>query len=519
MSDKDSRRRFGDGPFRAGLPRERTPLRDNLESIAIAIVLVLCVRQVVAEAFRIRHGSMAPTLVGEHREIRCRNCGWVFEVGRNNTTQGGEVECPNCRYHWPGASRLGPHGMPLRFRRPEWLWHEARTEAGEVVRGTDAANRAWRGSARIFVNKFIYWVRDPRRWEVVVFLYPVFDARCPICGWVGHVASVNGERCPDCGSEELQVESKNYIKRIVGLPGERVRLHNGDVYINGELRRKPPEVQKGLWFHVFDSRFMPREEVVPTWEMGSDERRWTRDPETGALSVDARGMERPVMAAFARPVTDFYPYDGPSVRVAPNRLRSTGQEKVGDGRIRALVCPESAPGPSGAAVLSIEDAGHRFDCLFSAESVVLKDSGSIVREEEGAALDSAEPRWICLENYDDRVVARVGGEAVLTYEYEGRPVNSHGVWFGARDLKLRWERIAIQRDVHYLNVPNGTASEPEHELGPDEYFVLGDNSPASADSRRWSHAGIPRDNIIGRAFFVFWPVQDMKWLSGGEADW
>ncbi|MGD2174575.1 MAG: hypothetical protein PVJ27_04155, partial [Candidatus Brocadiaceae bacterium] len=95
-----------DSAFRSGPPRERTPLRDNLESIALAILLVLCVRQMVVEAFRIRHGSMAPTLLGEHREIRCPNCGWVFYVGKDKVGQDGEVECPNCRYHWPGASRL-----------------------------------------------------------------------------------------------------------------------------------------------------------------------------------------------------------------------------------------------------------------------------------------------------------------------------------------------------------------------------------------------------------------------------
>lgn len=518
MSDKEKKGRFRDSPFRAGPPRERTPLRDNLESIAIAIVLVLCVRQVVAEAFRIRHGSMAPTLVGEHRELRCPNCGWAFEVGRGNAGQDGGVECPNCRYHWAGASRLGPRGMPLRFRKPEWLWHEAQTEAGEVIRSTEAANRIWRGSARIFVNKFIYRLRAPRRWEVVVFLYPVFDARCPDCGWVGHVLSVNGEKCPECGSEELQVSSKNYIKRIVGLPGERVRLRDGDVYINGELRRKPMAAQKGLWFHVFDSRFVPRRQVVPTWNMSQDAERWTRDAESGSFSVDALGTDEPVTVGFARAITDFYPYDGPSVRVAPSRLRSTGQHSVGDCRVRASVRAEEV-GAAGAAVLSIEDAGHRLDCFFTPQSVVLEDSGEVVREEECAALGGSDPRWICLENYDDRVVARVDGKPVLTYEYEGRPVSSRGLWLGARDARLRWERVVVERDVHYVNVSNHGPAEPEWELGEGEFFVLGDNSPASSDSRRWSHAGIPRGNIIGRAFFVFWPVQDMKWMGGGGSDW
>ena len=55
------------------------------------------------------------------------------------------------------------------------------------------------------------------------------------------------------------------------------------------------------------------------------------------------------------------------------------------------------------------------------------------------------------------------------------------------------------------------------ELGRDEFFVLGDNTPASADARCWNSPGIgnnqhqyrqgtvPRDYLVGKAFFVYWP--------------
>ena len=54
-------------------------------------------------------------------------------------------------------------------------------------------------------------------------------------------------------------------------------------------------------------------------------------------------------------------------------------------------------------------------------------------------------------------------------------------------------------------------------LEDDQFFVLGDNSPASADSRVWLNKGfgnnglryragvVPREYMVGKAFFVYWP--------------
>ena len=41
-------------------------------------------------------------------------------------------------------------------------------------------------------------------------------------------------------------------------------------------------------------------------------------------------------------------------------------------------------------------------------------------------------------------------------------------------------------------------------LPPDHYMVMGDNTVNSADSRSWG--SFPRDNVIGRSFFVYWPI-------------
>jgi len=43
-------------------------------------------------------------------------------------------------------------------------------------------------------------------------------------------------------------------------------------------------------------------------------------------------------------------------------------------------------------------------------------------------------------------------------------------------------------------------------VGPDEYFVMGDNRGDSSDSRAWGF--VPRQNIIGKVVIVYWPLNE-----------
>jgi len=48
------------------------------------------------------------------------------------------------------------------------------------------------------------------------------------------------------------------------------------------------------------------------------------------------------------------------------------------------------------------------------------------------------------------------------------------------------------------------SSNEEYTVPQDHYFMLGDNTRFSADSRVWGP--VPRQNLIGRPAVIFWPL-------------
>lgn len=66
--------------------------------------------------------------------------------------------------------------------------------------------------------------------------------------------------------------------------------------------------------------------------------------------------------------------------------------------------------------------------------------------------------------------------------------------------------------AEYVTQPGEFSKNRVITLGPDEYFVDGDNRPYSSDSRAWGP--ITKSAIVGRAFFVYWPPKQAGAVPG-----
>jgi signal peptidase I len=556
-------------------------IREVIESIVIAFVLAFLFRTFEAEAFVIPTGSMAPTLMGRHKDVVCDQCGYSFQVSasdevdnRSNQLNGNEVisaTCPMCRH----TMYLGPNDKG------------------------DSNYPSYKGD-RILVGKFPYEFGEPKRWDVVVFKYP----------------------------EEART---NFIKRLVGLPGETLRITHGDVFLVGAdgkttIVRKPPHKILAMMQPVYDTQY-----VAPQIVQGGWPARWIASPATSWKTTDFKSYQAEGHAAgevwlqyqhrlpsyddWKRTLTeaptslnikpqlisDFSAYNTEGTLNGPdnapffgdrnqwlNQAFTTATDRgavltgppplgyqmglhwVGDLVLEANVEVENA---QGELILELVKGGRHFQCRVELANgkATLRISGlEGFQPTAQTAVQGPGSYRLMLANVDQQLVLWVNGRAV-SFEGPGIVAGSEGGavayqlpdpnWqpqlddleparIGARGAKLKVDRLRIYRDLYYIAVGGqgeyyggplsdfdssnspfrnyppvreadvaqafsdpsrweafGRSRAADFPLKADQFFMLGDNSAESKDSRLWGNNErfVSRELLIGKALVIYWP--------------
>ena len=129
----------------------------------------------------------------------------------------------------------------------------------------------------------------------------------------------------------------------------------------------------------------------------------------------------------------------------------------------------------------------------------------------------------------DKITRRVREPArgdVVVFKAPG----ANGEEFIKRIIGLPAEKIAIDNGKIYINdklleesyigsnirtAPGiFLQNQPDVEVPLNHYFVLGDNRPSSSDSRTWGF--ISKEDITGRAWFIYWPVSSIGVVKAVE---
>jgi signal peptidase I len=104
---------------------------------------------------------------------------------------------------------------------------------------------------------------------------------------------------------------------------------------------------------------------------------------------------------------------------------------------------------------------------------------------------------------------------VIVFHYPGNPEED----YIKRLIGLPGDEIRVDGGLVYIN--GQSQNEPYISAPPayrgdwvvpsDSFFVLGDNRNQSSDSHSWGF--VPKENVIGKALIIYWPIDQIKILD------
>ena len=371
----------------------RTPWRDNVEALTVAIVLAIVLKYFVVEAYKIPSPSMQPTLMGSPET-------GVFD--------------------------------------------------------------------RILVDKLSYHVRAPERFEVAVFRYPL-------------------ER------------SKSFVKRIVGVGPEEFTIRSGDLWHRAsaaepwQILRRPRAVLLGM-LRALDlgpppdgapSRWRPLGAAELAWSSAGRELR-ARGPGTARFAHDRYALE-----SFVDSYADGYP---PGLAGDVRWTKPAGMNEVGDVRVEGLV--RALEGLEHVAVVLTE--GERtYRLVLPGPAAPASAAPSL--EVEGLAPSAGTPARASAEafrlpagravrfafqNMDDELAFELDGHTLLTLPVPEAERARSALCLQVEGSGADFAELQVWRDVYYTS---DRLLEPSIWIPEGSYYMLGDNTQDSSDSREWRY--------------------------------
>ncbi len=424
-------------------------LRETIESIVIAFVLAFLFRTFEAEAFVIPTGSMSPALQGRHKDVDCSECGYRFRVTASEEererTQHDfyKADSPKAReflqqHRLAAQSLFDIVGGICPMCRQTMAFHKDMAEEhSDLVSFANVEDEPSYPGDRILVNKYGYAYHEPERWDVVVFKYP--------------------------GNGEM-----NYIKRLVGLPGETLQVYQGDVFSRPledrgdfHIERKPADTMAAMLQPVHDTFYEPTVLHNAGWPLrwSPTNDGWQVDVEPGehtvrqqfhvdaeeadsvawlryrhmvptednwsaartitqAGEIDPQAKVRLLEAARPQLIRDFNSYNALKIRWSVLKSgwyspqRHLGLYWVGD---LAFDCEVEIEQPRGELVLDLVEAGKHFSCTIDLQTGVATlgiDGAQDYQPSATTSVNSAGSYRLRFANVDDQLLLWVDGDVV-----------------------------------------------------------------------------------------------------------
>ncbi len=513
---------------------ELETVRNTVESTWVAIVLAFVLRAFLFEAFVIPTGSMAPRLMGEHWDLVCPACGYEYAYGKPKEPPG-----------QPGLNPRRRH-LPTYARCPNCRFNYADRESPQFFNAGD----------RVFVLKYLYRFREPEPWDVVVFTNPQDNHERYIKRLIGlpgeQIEIVHGDifvRRPDGERWEIRRKPPKAQQVMWQVVFDNDYRPNAQYLSFSDCPRWISTSEPTSWdLSGFGGRrfaFLgdgrsgellfkaPRDAFLPRYGYNSPQR-------------EEQGINNPIdVCSDLKLDVIFVPREencqlGLELEGLGHQFRA---EVRGDGTVK---------------IVHRNGVGSREDWSLGprkVESIRIGRGSRIALTHTDFRITLWVDGKVVLRSTDEQYPADYAGLKKLINDVSHHPIPAPRLRIIGRGARFEVSSVRVMRDVYYTS-PRLQRSEPGpigdfarkmgiHGGEPgwgttnnpiklrkfpenpdlDEFFCLGDNSPQSLDGRQWVHAAptlrlykdkekneplyqlgtVPRYNMIGKAFFVYWP--------------